>query len=187
MRIQWQQIGRKITKQNSDNLESSIQYKIDYLQVRRSTQNKTYQLWCFIFIQKTYFAILHLWNLNFDFFQFFLSKHHLCSALWIFFTILVLLPLSFIFIFAAWCISKKTLSFQHLHPINTFYWMILFSWAATPLIKPRYFHNKKCRKNWFKFIISLLIFLNHVKSLYHQVLGRVCSNPRHLMVFYFGS
>jgi len=72
---QWQQIGRKITKQNSDNLESSIQYKIDYLQVIRSTQNKTYQLWCFIFIQRTYFAILHLRNLNFDFFQFFLSKH----------------------------------------------------------------------------------------------------------------
>jgi len=35
---------RKITKQKSDNLESSIQYKIDYLQVIRSTQNKTYQL-----------------------------------------------------------------------------------------------------------------------------------------------
>lgn len=82
---QWQQIGRKITKQNSDNLESSIQYKIDYLQVIRSTQNKTYQLWCFICIKRTYFAILHLRNLNFDFFQFFLSKHLLCSALRIFF------------------------------------------------------------------------------------------------------
>ena len=27
--------------------------------IRSTTQNKTYQLWCFIFLQTTYFAILH--------------------------------------------------------------------------------------------------------------------------------
>ena len=78
-------MAEKLQNKRAIILSHQFSKKNDYLQLIWTTQNKTYQLWCFIFIQRTYFAILHLRNLNFDFLQFFLSKHLLCSALRIFF------------------------------------------------------------------------------------------------------
>jgi len=121
-------------------------------------------------------------NLNLISSNFFLSKHLLMFC--ITFTSLILLPLSFIFEFAAWCIFKKTLSLIYTFtPQTLFYWNI-FLLAATHQIKPRFFH-KKCRKTDLNLFLYLFwIMLNHCIT---RLMGRVCSNPRHLIVFYFGS